>query len=53
MSLVWCFRLEAVTNRCLYLDEVKQTEYLSDIATVIHKKRLALGRVRPWQSIPV
>ena len=53
MSLVWCFRLAAVADRCLYLDEVKQTEYLSDIATVIHKKRLAIGRVRPWRSIPV
>jgi len=53
MSLVWCFRLGPVADRCLYLDAVKETEYLSDIHTVIHKKRLAIGRVRPWRAIPV
>jgi len=53
MSLVWCFRLGAVADRSLYLDAVKETEYLSDIKPVIHKTRLAIGRVRPWKSIPV
>lgn len=53
MSLVWCFKLDAVASRNLYLEEVKKTEYLSDISTVIHKQRLAIGRIRPWRSIPV
>ena len=47
------FRLGAVADRSLYLDAVKETEYLSDIKPVIHKTRLAIGRVRPWRSIPV
>ena len=38
---------------CLYLDAVKETEYLSDIKPVIHKARLAIGRLRPWKPIPV
>jgi hypothetical protein len=52
MSLVWCFRLDAVADRCLYLDAVKETEYLTDIQSVIRECRSALGRVRPWKSIP-
>ncbi|MHC4958908.1 MAG: DUF1152 domain-containing protein [Planctomycetota bacterium] len=53
MSLMWCFRLDAVTRRCQYLEDVKATEYLTDIAEVIRDHRQRLGRVRPFFPIPV
>jgi len=53
MSMVWAFDLGVVARRCQYLKEVKQTAYLSDIATVIREHRSRLGRVRPWKDIPV
>ncbi len=53
MSVMWAFELEAVARRCLYLDDVKATSNVSEIAQVIHKLRLDRGRVRPWKHIPV
>jgi len=53
MSLLWSFQVEAIARRCQYLDEVKTTTDLSEIAQIIRSHRQRLGRVRPWKDIPV
>jgi hypothetical protein len=52
MSLYWCFRLRAVAQRILYLDEVQQTFTYSDIARAIGAVR-ARQEPRPWQPLPM
>jgi hypothetical protein len=53
MALYWCFRLEPVARRILYLDELKQTSWYGDVDDVIGRFRGACRTIRPWTDIPV
>jgi hypothetical protein len=52
MPLCWCFRLDAVARRILYLDAMKQTEDYGDVCDGIELFRSRIAH-RPWQDIPV
>jgi len=55
MSMWWCFDLEAVAKRVLYLDKIKNTETASEVAAIINsfesnlskagKKRTTIKRI--------
>lgn len=53
MSLYWAFRLEAVVNRNLYLDRVRETETYQDICTAIIRYRAENQPHREWVSLPM
>jgi hypothetical protein len=53
MTLYWCFRLEPLARRILYLEEIKQTESIEDVRRVIAEFRRRCSTIRPWQAIPV
>jgi hypothetical protein len=52
MTLYWCFRLDPVARRVLYLEELKQTETYADVDAVIFSFRSRCPG-RPWMGIPV
>jgi hypothetical protein len=52
MMLYWCFRLDPVARRVLYLEDLKQTETYADVEAVIGSFRAGCSH-RPWMSIPV
>ncbi len=51
MSMYWCFRLEGVARRCLYLDWVQDTHSRWDVHRVL-SNYLHTVEPRPWKSIP-
>jgi hypothetical protein len=53
MGLFWCFRLEAVARRVLYLEEMKRTECFDEVRQVIVRWLALRPPPRPWDSIPV
>ena len=53
MTLYWCFRLEAVARRCLYLDELRRTRSWIEVGGVIAAFRARCPNPRGWESIPV
>jgi hypothetical protein len=52
MSLYWCFRLEAVARRNLYLDRVRDTETYQDLTVAINTYR-ALNKSKGWVDLPM
>jgi len=52
MGLFWSFRLENVTRRNLYLDEIRDTNTAEEVALAIEKFRDSLPAIRPWTTIP-
>jgi hypothetical protein len=52
MTLYWCFRLDPVARRVLYLEELKQTETYAEVGDVIERFRAGCSQ-RPWADIPV
>lgn len=52
MSLYWCFRLEAVSQRNLYLDQVRETETYQDLTLAIETYR-ALHDSKMWVDLPM
>jgi hypothetical protein len=52
MTLYWCFRLEPVARRLLYLEELKQTQTFAEVDEVVQRFRAGCPG-RPWMSIPV
>jgi hypothetical protein len=52
LTLYWCFRLDPVARRVLYLEELKQTQTYEEVASVIFAFR-ARREARPWTPIPV
>ncbi len=52
MGLFWSFRLEAVARRNLYLDEIRNTDTIEEVALGIENFRGALPKTRPWIAIP-
>ncbi len=54
MTLYWAFQLDAVANRNLYLDELRDTENYQDVINVIHAFRARnLANIKDWQSLPM
>jgi hypothetical protein len=53
MSVYWCFRLESIADRILYLDWIKNTQSYADIGMAIAAFRQTCeGRIRHRHSIP-
>lgn len=55
MSFYWGFFLDPVAQRCLYTNEVAETESWIDLDRAIHEFRERLGRegkLRNWDEIP-
>ena len=52
MGLYWAFRLEAVTRRNLYLNQIRGTETAEEVALIIERFRDGLPKTRPWSTIP-
>ena len=52
MSFYWAFELQAVADRCLYLDQIRETETYDQLSIEIEKFRHHLDRVREWDEIP-
>jgi hypothetical protein len=52
MSLYWGFELEGVVRRNLYLDRIRGTETLEQVALEIESFRDSLSSIRPWVNIP-
>ena len=53
MTLFWAFELDAVAERCLYLDEVRETKSYARLSQAIEEFRAGLGKTKPWEEIPV
>ena len=51
MSLYWCFRLEGVAKRCLYLDYIQNTHSRMDIHRAL-SNYLYTAKSRPWKDFP-
>ena len=54
MTLYWAFQLDAVANRNLYLNELRDTENYQDVINAIHIFRARnLATIKDWQSLPM
>lgn len=53
MPVYWCFQLERVAARVLYLEAIKETEEYWDLMEAIEAFRRQHPAVRPWENIPV
>ncbi len=52
MSLYWCFRLDKVAERILYLDAIRETESNRDLTLSIEYFR-ATHDSKPWVDLPM
>ncbi|MGE0495573.1 MAG: hypothetical protein AB7S38_40590 [Vulcanimicrobiota bacterium] len=48
----WCFELDGVAERCLYLDQIWATHTIEEVGQAIlaFQKRI---KPRPWRGIPL
>jgi hypothetical protein len=53
MSMYWAFTLEGVARRCIYLDEVRDTESYYDLSRAIAACRDSMPLKREWEHIPL
>jgi hypothetical protein len=53
MAAYWCFNLEQVARRLLYLESIQATEEYRELEAAISAFRKNCGTVRPWRNIPV
>jgi hypothetical protein len=53
MGMYWAFLLEGVARRCLYLDEVRDTESYYELRRAIAAYRDSLPTTREWERIPL
>ena len=53
MPVYWCFRLDRVAQRILYLDAMRGTETCEEVGSVIRKFRKTCMHLRPRQEIPI
>lgn len=52
MSVYWYFKLPVVADRCLYLDELKETETLQDVKEAIRRGAYLKTEIRRGPFIP-
>jgi len=53
MSVYWAFTLEGVARRCIYLDDIRNTESYHDLSQAIVTWRNAIPSRREWERIPL
>jgi hypothetical protein len=54
MTLYWCFRLKAVADRILYLDDVLQTHTYQVLTLLIDKYRTThQAEIKAWLNLPM
>jgi hypothetical protein len=53
MPVYWCFRLNHVAQRVLYLEEMKKTVGYQDVKSVINEFRSKYTSIRARENIPV
>ena len=51
MSMYWCFQVDGLARRCLYLDQIKNTRSRGEITRAIQQFRANLTP-RPWLKLP-
>ena len=52
MTFYWCFRLEPVARRILYLDAIKKTQTCWEVIEVIDQFRKGCSAIRERTTIP-
>jgi hypothetical protein len=52
MSMYWCFELQGVTRRCLYLDFLYDTHSRWDLNRAINNYLYTI-KSREWMNIPL
>lgn len=52
MSMYWCYQVDAVARRCLYLKELLQTESYGDVERVVKDFRQSYPPLSGWETIP-
>jgi hypothetical protein len=53
MSMYWAFTVEGVARRCIYLDDVRDTESYDDLSQAIAACRNSMPLKRKWERIPL
>jgi len=53
MPVYWCFQLDGVARRVLYLEAIKETEHYWELSQAIAAFRREYAAIRPWEDIPV
>jgi hypothetical protein len=53
MTLYWCFHLDPVAQRVLYLDDVLHTQTIRDLTYAIELFRSTLPATKGWVNLPV
>jgi hypothetical protein len=54
MTIYWCFQLEHIAKRNLYIDQIREEEHLGEITWKIEQFRDSLAKkIKQWQSIPL
>jgi hypothetical protein len=53
MSLYWCFDLDAVARRSLYLEYILETETYRSLQIAIALYRMPRENIKPWMSLPM
>jgi hypothetical protein len=52
MTLYWCFRLDPVAQRVLYLDAILHTQTIRDLTFTIEQFRTTLPATKSWINLP-
>ncbi len=52
MTLYWCFRLDPVAQRVLYLDDILHTKTIRDLTFAIEQFRATLPTTKSWINLP-
>ncbi|GER89709.1 hypothetical protein KDW_38710 [Dictyobacter vulcani] len=53
MTLYWCFRVDPVAQRLLYLNDILHTQTSRDITSAIEHFRARLPRRKEWVDLPM
>ena len=53
MTLYWCFRVDPVARRLLYLDDILQTQTSRDLTFAIERFRQTLPTRKDWVDLPM
>jgi|WetSurMetagenome_2_1015567.scaffolds.fasta_scaffold02173_13 hypothetical protein len=53
MPVYWCFQIEQVAQRILYLEQMKQTETHADVMNTVMNFRNSGLHIKQWESIPI
>lgn len=51
MSMYWCFQVDGLARRCLYLNSIKETRTRGEITLAIQQFRGSF-QPRPWRNLP-